>query len=79
MTETVHPLWALINMKKYKGSNRVEWTEDSIRAFEYCRNIVSNCQELYFLEDTSTSILQTDASDYGIGDYLYQWHRREVL
>jgi len=71
MTEMVHPLRALANMKKYKGSNRVEWNEDTIKAFECCRAIVSNCQELYFLEDTSTSILQTDASDYGIGGYLY--------
>jgi len=33
-------------------------------AFEYC-------QELYFLEDTATPILQTDASDYEIGEYLF--------
>jgi len=71
MTEKVHPLRALINMKKYKGSNKVEWNEETIKAFEYCRAAVSNCQELYFLVDTSTSILQTDASDYGIGGYLY--------
>jgi len=32
---------------------------------------MSNCQELYFLEDTSVPILQTDASDYSIGGYLY--------
>jgi len=30
-----------------------------------------NCQELYCLEDTSTPILQSDASDYGIGGHLY--------
>jgi len=34
-------------------------------------DVVSNCQELYFLVDTSVPILQTDASDYGIGVYLY--------
>ena len=27
--------------------------------------------QLYFLEDTVTPILQTDASDYGVGGYLY--------
>ena len=32
---------------------------------------ISNCQELYFLEDTATPILQTDASDYGIGGYVF--------
>ena len=31
----------------------------------------STGQELYFLEDTATPILQTDASDYGIGGYMY--------
>jgi len=71
MTEMVPPLRALVNMKKYKGSNKVEWDEDTIKAFECLRDIVSNCQELYFLEDTSTPILQTDALDYGIGGYLY--------
>ena len=32
---------------------------------------MSNCQELYFLEDDDVPILQTDASDYGIGGMLY--------
>ena len=66
MTEMVQPLQKLIDIKKYKGSKKLIWT-----AFHFCRQAVSNCQELYFLEDTSTPILQTDASDYGIGGYLY--------
>ena len=36
-----------------------------------CQQAISNYQELYFLEDTATPILQTDASDCGIGGYLY--------
>ena len=58
-------------MKKYKGSKKLTWTDEAIEAFHFCRVAVSNCQELYFLEDTETPILQTDASDYGIGGYLY--------
>ena len=42
-----------------------------IEAFEYCQQAISNCQDLYFLEDTVTPILKTDASDYGVGGYLY--------
>ena len=38
----------------------------------------SNCQELYFLQDTATPILQTDASDYGIGGYLYKIVNHQV-
>ena len=47
------------------------------KAFEYYRDIVFNCQELYFLKDTSVSIIQTDASDYCIGSYLYMVRQRE--
>ena len=71
MTEMVQPLRKLIDIKKYKGSKKLTWTPESIEAFHLCRIAVSNCQELYFLEDTATSILQTDASDYGIGGYMY--------
>lgn len=65
------PLRKLITKKKYKGSGKLVWTPEAIEAFEYCQQAVSNCQELYFLEDTAIPILQTDASDYGIGGYLF--------
>ena len=52
-----------MDMKKYKGSKKLTWTDEAIEAFHYCRIAVSNCQELYFLEDTETPILQTDESD----------------
>ena len=71
MTEMVQPLRKLIPLKKYKGSGKLVWTPDAIEAFEFCQQAISNCQELYFLEDTATPILQTDASDYGIGGYVF--------
>ena len=67
----VQPLRKLIPLKKYKGSGKLVWTPEAVEAFEYCQQAISNCQELYFLEDTATPILQTDASDYGIGGYLF--------
>ena len=60
-----------VDTKKYKRTKKLNWTQESIDAFHFCRAAVSNCQELYFLEDTATPILQTDASDYGIGGYMY--------
>ena len=57
--------------RKYKRTKKLNWTQESIDAFQFCRAAVSNCQELYFLEDTATPILQTDASDYGVGGYMY--------
>ena len=71
MTEMCKPLRELVEQKKYKGSNKLDWTDEGLAAFNFCRAAVSNCQELYFLEDTATPILQTDASDYDIGGYMY--------
>ena len=36
------------------------------------RNAIDECPMLWFLNDFSPIFLQTDASDYGIGAYLYQ-------
>ena len=71
MTEMVQPLRKLIPLKKYKGSGKLVWTPEAIAAFEFCQQAIPNCQELYFLDDTATPILQTDASDYGIGGYVF--------
>jgi hypothetical protein len=71
MTDMVKLLRALVDVKKYERRKQLNWTEESIEAFHFCRAAVSNCQELYFLEDTASPILQTNASDYGIGGYIY--------
>ena len=71
MTEMTQPLRKLIPAKKYKGQAKLVWTPEAIEAFEYCQQAIANCQELFFLEDTATPILQTDASDYGIGGYVF--------
>ncbi len=74
----VQPLRKLIPLKKYKGSGKPMWTPEAIAAFEFCQVAISNCQELYFLEDAATPILQTDASDYGIGRYVFMVTNGEV-
>ena len=61
MTEMIQPFRKSMDMKKYKGA---------IDAFHLRRVAMSNCQALYFY-DNATPILQTDASDYGIGGYMY--------
>ena len=57
--------------KLAKASRAFIWTPQAIAVFEYCQQAILNCQKLYFLEDMATPILQTDASDYGIGGYLF--------
>ena len=65
------PLRDMISEGKYQRTSKIVWTAERSAAFQYCQQTNSNCQLLYFLEDTATPIRQTDASDYGIGGYLY--------
>ena len=72
MTELCKPLRDMCPTdKSYRSNGKLEWTPERIHAFEKCQQAISNCQELYFLEDTATPIVQTDASDYGIGGYVF--------
>ena len=71
MTEMVKPLRDMIPLGKYQRTGKLIWTTEGSAAFKLCQQAISNCQELNFLEDTATPILQTDAFDYGIGGYLY--------
>ena len=48
MTEMIQALRKLIQ--------QTIWTEKSIETFYFCRVTVSDCQELYFLEDTASPI-----------------------
>ena len=41
MTEMVQPLRKLMDMKKYKGSSKLTWTDEAIEAFHFCRVAVS--------------------------------------
>jgi len=70
MTEMVKPLRDMIPLGKYQRTGKLIWTTEGSAAFKLCQQAMSDCQELYFLDDTATPILQTDASDFGIGGYL---------
>jgi hypothetical protein len=54
----------------YQRTSKLIWTAAGSAAFKLCHQAISNCYELYFLEGTATPILQTDASDYGIGIHM---------
>jgi hypothetical protein len=59
----------------YEKSRKVVWTPESIKAFEDMKLAISNCPKLYFIDDDtrrSPVFLHTDASDYGVGAYLFQ-------
>jgi cleavage and polyadenylation specificity factor subunit 1 len=56
----------------YKPRQRLTWTPEQIRQFEELKNSVVNCPKLHFLVPDRPVFVQTDASDYGIGAYLFQ-------
>ena len=48
------------------------WDPESDAAFEDIRTAIDECPKRWFLNDHSPIFLQTDASNYGIGAYLFQ-------
>ena len=66
----VKPLHALI--LDYDKTRKITWNTEAVTAFHLVKHEVSLCPTLHYLDDTSPIFLHTDASDYGIGGYLFQ-------
>ena len=48
------------------------WTDAAADAFYMIKQRIAEIPLLYFIHDTAPITFMTDASDYGIGGYLYQ-------
>jgi hypothetical protein len=48
------------------------WNQIAANAFEELKTAIAACPILYFVDEFSPIYLHTDASDYGIGAYLFQ-------
>ena len=56
-----------------EGSNRpVTWNPIALAAFDNLKRLVHECPRRYHLREGAPLTLRTDASDYGIGAYLFQ-------
>ena len=60
------------NYDTRQAKHLIKWDEASNEAFLDIRQAIDECPKLWFLDHYSPIYLQTDASDYGIGAYLYQ-------
>jgi len=58
--------------KRKAAQTPVEWSVEEVEAFELIKGAIESCATLYFLDDDGLVYLATDASDYGIGAFLYQ-------
>ena len=66
----VHPLHQLI--LNYNKSKKIIWTPEADACFDLVKTETSKCTTMHFLDDLASIGLQTDASDYGVGGYLFQ-------
>ena len=65
----VRPLHAMLH--DYSKTKKLTWTPSASEAFEQIKTAIHECQALTFLQQGSKVHFKTDASDYGIGAYLY--------
>ena len=66
----VHPLHQLI--LNYNKTKKIIWTLEADACFDLIKSEVAKRTTMHFLNDHAPISLQTDASDYGVGGYLFQ-------
>ena len=70
LSEKLRPLHEMIS--DYDKHRRLVWTQEGRKAWDQVREDIRNVQALYFVDPNLPVFLHTDASDYGIGAYLFQ-------
>ena len=66
----VKPLHGMLT--GYSKHKKLQWTPDLLKVYEATKKAVHECPKLFFLDDVSPIYLHTDASQYGMGAYLFQ-------
>jgi hypothetical protein len=64
------PLQGMVS--NYSKNKPLKWTDELIATFHQVRKTVAECPQLHFIDEKLPLYLHTDASDYGIGAYLFQ-------
>ena len=72
MTEETKPLRDMVDMQRYKASKKLEWTPELQKRYFAVRDKVAACPKLYFPSPDGEIVVMTDASDFGIGCYIYE-------
>jgi transposase InsO family protein len=58
--------------KKSKSKEVLVWTPEAEEAFLKIRDAINKCPKLHYIDEGKQLVLQTDASNYGIGAILFQ-------
>ena len=56
----------------YEVRRKLVWTPEGTKAFQLVKDAIRKCPKLFFIDEQAPVYLHTDASDYGIGAYLFQ-------
>jgi hypothetical protein len=70
--EISSPLMDMIPDYDKRKHRVLQWDDDKIAAFERAKAAIIACPRLYFWIPGRQTILCTDASDRGVGGYLFQ-------
>jgi transposase InsO family protein len=57
---------------QYKPGKPLAWTPETEASFERAKAEIGGCQQLFWMAPDLPVFLHTDASDYGVGAYLFQ-------
>jgi len=68
----VAPLHNMLHGYNKKVKRLLTWDDTTNAALDEITNAIRDCPTLFFIDDHSPIYLHTDASDFGIGAYLYQ-------
>ena len=67
---TMRPLHDMV--RNYEKNKKLVWTPEAESAWDTIRDQIRACPTLLFIDSNAPIYLHTDASDYGIGAYLFQ-------
>ena len=59
-------------IRNYDRNKKIIWTPEAEIAWDQIREDIRTSQTLFFVDEHSPIYMHTDASDYGIGAYLFQ-------
>jgi hypothetical protein len=63
---------------EYDATKKFNWDDSATTAFEELKTSIQNYAKLYFVDPEGAIVLETDASDYGVGAYLYYTLRKSA-
>ena len=58
--------------KPYRAKEEVVWTDETKEVFENVKGAVHMCPRLWFIDESRQIFVHTDASNIGVGGYMFQ-------